>query len=266
MFGILASSFKNCDMIYYIGGPTLWWMNLILFVTRKPIVSHWIGSDVLSFRNGKATAGWRGYINRRATYKWFRYYVADSPELANELKDMAISASVVRLLPARIEAEPELLPHDFTVLSYWLVGKKEFYGGDIVLRLAKEMPQVKFIITGTLGAEEESLSNVRYLGFHDNVEDLYRRSSALIRLPEHDSLSAMVLEMLARGRYVIYNKRMPGCIFAQNYEEAKKSLQQILTEKEPNTEGAHYVKKEYSIMREAEKLGTICKDVMNDLS
>ena len=241
-------------------------MNLVLFLARKPVLHHWIGTDVLSFQNGKATTGWRGYINRRAAHRWFKHYVADSSYLADELKGMAISASVVRLLPARIEAEVEPMPHEFTVLSYWPDSRKEFYGGDIVLQLAKEMPHVKFNITGALGAEDEALPNVVYLGFHENIEEIYRESSALIRLPEHDSVSAMVLEMLARGRYVIYNKRIPGCVFAKNYEETKKSLQNIMLKKEPNTEGANYVKKEYSIMNEAKKLGNICKDVIRDSS
>ena len=59
-------------------------------------------------------------------------------------------------------------------------------------------------------------ANLTYLGRQKDMDAVYRRVSVFIRIPERDSLSAMVLEMLARQRWVIYNKRMPHVDFAGN--------------------------------------------------
>lgn len=83
------------------------------------------------------------------------------------------------------------------------------------------------------------------------------RSSTLIRIPEHDSLSAMVLEMLARGRHVIYNKVVEGCSYASNLAEACEALRGIQSQREPNQAGARYVRKNFSLQKEAAVLAGV---------
>lgn len=241
-------------VIYHIGGTYKWFSGLLFFMTRRSVIWHWIGSDILFFRTCR---GWQRIINRLSAYKWAKAHIADSPELAEELRKDGISASVVRLLPECINAEVKPLPQSFSVLSYWEKGRKEFYGGDIVLQLAREFPNVEFKITGTADEENPSIANVEFLGFQKNISDIYDNSTVLIRLPQHDSLSAMVLEMLARGRYVIYNKKLAGCHFAQNFGEAKDALTEIMRLNKPNIHGARFVKENFSIAEEAKKLAEI---------
>ncbi len=254
----LEGQWRRYNIIYHVGGITNWRTGLTLSMTAKPVIWHWIGSDVLSFESGEASRGWRGIINRLVAYRWAKVHIADSPEIAEELRNIGISTSIVRLLPERVDANVKPLPQKFSVLSYWSNIRKDFYGGDIVLRLARELPNVEFKILGATGDEEVSLPNVRFLGFQKNMDNIYDSSTVLIRLPKHDSLSAMVLEMLARGRYVIYNKKLIGCYFAQTFEQTKQILIQTIKLSEPNINGAEFVKQNFSVAEQARELAEIC--------
>jgi glycosyltransferase involved in cell wall biosynthesis len=224
----------------------------------KKVVWHWIGSDVLGFRSCRQRPGLRGWIGRRAAYQWPFAHLADSPQLAQELRELGLNPQVVRLLPKCIEASPEPLPEKFTALSYWTRGRRTFYGGDIVFALAKAMPQLEFLIVGTDAADEPAApANVTFLGYLKDLSAVYSRSSVLIRLPQHDSLSAMVLEMLARGRYVIYNKSLPGCHQAGDFEGALRALKEIRDCGRINATGSAMVKQEFSLEKEAQALSKL---------
>ncbi len=248
----------NFDAIYRIGGSGTWMYNLILAYTGKPILWHWIGSDVLLLQRGKLARCLQKFLSRHKIPYWPRLHAADSPDVQRELQLLGIQADVVRLLPERIEAPVEPLPETFTVLSYWLENRKQFYGGDIVMRLARELPEVRFLILGAAEDEQIDLPNVHFLGWQTHLETFYSQSSVLLRLPEHDSLSAMVLEMLARGRYIIYNKPMTGCHFARNYAETKEALEQIQKLHTPNHDGARYIQENFSVSQQAQNTAQLC--------
>lgn len=244
------------DVIHLATGMWEWRAALVLMLVPRPIIWHWIGTDILNFKRN-CRRGWKGFILRLAAYRGAKAHLADSPEVAEELRGIGIQADVVRLLPERIEANVEPLPERFTVLNYWTEGFKDFYGGDIVFQLAKEFPDIEFRIAGAVKEETDVSPNIKFLGFQRDLSKIYSQSTVLIRIPEHDSLSAMVLEMLARGRYVIYNKKLAGCHFATNLEQARKALLDIRQLSEPNTPGTQAVKEHFSPNKEAAKLDRI---------
>ena len=125
------------------------------------------------------------------------------------------------------------------------------------MRLARDFPEIEFNILKATASDESTPQNLHLLGPRDDMEAVYRNSTVLIRIPEHDSLSAMVLEVLARGRYVIYNKQFPNCHFASDYDSAKIALQEIMKLTVPNTKGAEFIKENFSPAKEAEKLKQI---------
>ncbi len=245
------------DAIYHIWGFS-WSLGLMSPLIKRPIVWHWCGSDVQAFQQ---LCGWRKWFAKRGAYHPRAFHLADSPELAEELRQLGIHARVVRLLPKFIEADVEPLPERFAVLSYWSDDRKDFYRGDIVLKLAEEFPQIQFRIVKAEGKGQSASANVTFLGFQDDVTHIYSQSSVLIRLPEHDSLSAMVLEMLARGRYVIYNKKLKGCHLVRTYEQARHALSEILELEQPNMTGAGFVQSEFSLDREAAALANALEEL-----
>jgi glycosyltransferase involved in cell wall biosynthesis len=252
----LKGQWRKFDIIHIVGG--LWERNaaIIFILVPRPVIWHWIGTDVHDFQRN-CQKGWKGFILRLAAYRRAKAHLADSPELAEELRELGIKAQVVRLLTRLTEAEIEPLPQKFSVLSFWWDTRRSFYGGDIVLQLAEEFPDIEFKILSATGLGESAPPNVKFLGFRQDIASIYSQSSVLIRIPKHDSLSAMVLEMLARGRYVIYNKKLAGCHFATNLKEVRSVLFDIRHTSEPNTLGAQVVKEQFSLDKEAAELNRI---------
>ena len=250
---VVTGQWRRFDVIHSVGGICLWKQALVRLLVPRPVVCHWIGSDVYQFQKNYKK-GWEGFLLRLAVSRRVIKHLVDSPGLAEELRGSGITADVVRLLPELIEAGMEPLPERFSVVGYWLDVMKDFYGGDIILQLAREFPDIEFRILGTSGKGETAPTNVKFFGFTEGLSEIYNQSSVLIRIPKHDSLSAMVLEMLARGRYVIYNKKLPGCHFAGDLQEARKALLEIQQYKQPNSLGAQTVKEMFSLDREAEAL------------
>jgi glycosyltransferase involved in cell wall biosynthesis len=254
---------RSYDVVHHIGGCCNWRLGMICTLFGKPVVWHWIGSDIVKFKDA-GLRSLRGLLYRLCAHRWAKAHLADSPELAEELQELGIQARVVRLLPKLIEADIEPLPQKFSVLSYWWDGRKELYGGDVILRLAEEFGDVEFKIVCATGAGESALPNVKFLGFQDDMSQIYSQSSVLIRLPIHDSLSAMVLEMFARGRYVIYNQRLRGVHFATSLTEAREALYEIRQKTEPNSCGAQMVREHFSLDKEAQTLSEIYRDIVGE--
>jgi hypothetical protein len=240
---LLCGRWRRYTAFHVVG--MCWWLVATMRFFR-PVVCHWIGSDVLAYRTAKERTI-RGWLHRKAAECWIRYNLADSPELATELAHFGIKARVVRLLPEMIEADIEPLPAKFTVLSYWGAAGPDFYGAKVLLRLAEEFPAFRFIVVGTRGVAGNGPPNIEYFGPVPDLRHIYRQSSVLIRMPIHDSVSAMVLEMLARGRYAIYNKRIDGCHYAEDLDQARAALHEISAMKEPNYMGAKEVRRNFSL-------------------
>lgn len=258
---VLTGQWRRFDVIHRVYGVWLWQVAVVFLLVPRPFVWHWIGTDVFNFQKF-SRKGWKGFLIRLAVHRRAIGHLADSPELAEELRAVGIRADVVRLLPELIEAGIEPLPERFSVLSYWPDERKDFYGGSIVFQLAEESPDIEFQILAASGKGETAPPNIKFLGFRQDMSDIYSRSSVLIRIPQHDSLSAMVLEMLARGRYVIYNKKLTGCHFAGDLQEARKALLDVRHYQQPNKLGAQMVKEMFSLNKEAAALARIYTDLL----
>ena len=258
----ISGRFRKYSVIYQVCAINNWIFTLLLMLLRKPFVVHWIGTDVLSFSKEKTSKGWRNRITRMLVYDRTKIHISDSRYLLDELKQLGIDASVVCLFPERIEADVVPLPKKFTVLSYWPNYAKDYFSADIIYRLARDFPQIEFRILKATGDPTISLDNLKFLGPRDDMENVYAQASVLIRLPKHDSLSAMVLEMLARGRYVIYNKDFPHCHEANGYDDAKKELTEIMKLNEPNYKGSQFVRENFSVSKESQKLKEILEPLL----
>lgn len=238
-------------IIYHLGGCSAIFC-VLAKLRGKRMVSHWIGTDVMRYH---------GKIN---PIKWFSVWVhrhlvdlqlADSEIIQEELRSIGIETNLLRLLPEAIIGQVTPLPEQPVVLSYWDEERFEFYGGDLVIALAKAFPEIKFIIARATGKGLSSIpKNVQFLGFVEEMSKIYRDCTCLIRIPKHDGLSAMVLETMANGRYIIYNQKFPFTSYATDFDSARKTLEGILRKQQPNIDGADYVKKNFSIDVEANSL------------
>jgi hypothetical protein len=187
-----------CNLVYQIGGGPVVDANVfaVCKALQRRIVKHWIGSDVLRAREA---------LVQEQNASGLVEHWAVAAHLVDELAEAGITASTVPLsVVESVDLHPLPRP-PLTILSYLPSRKFDFYNGATVLSLASRFPDVHFIVVGDDGADRDATKNVEFLGYSRQMDAIYARSHALLRLPRHDGLSYMVLEALNHGRQVIWN-------------------------------------------------------------
>jgi len=164
----------------------------------RPIVKHWLGSDVMRANDPLVQA-------QNATGQIVHW--ANSPWLAAELAQAGIEAQTVSNLGSDGMVLP-LPPGLLTVLTF--LPSFDFYGGQDVLALARALPDVRFLVVANDGRNAPHEPNIEYLGYRNDMREVYERCHLLFRMPQHDGKSRMVCEALAYGRHVIWNYPMVG--------------------------------------------------------
>ena len=224
----LLPKLARTDVVYLIGSriekgsPQDW----LLRLRRKPVVIHWVGTDVLIAREEHARGRASGRIAERAVH-W-----CDAPWLVDELRTIGVPSSHVPLpIPlAAVEAPP--MPAEFRVLLYLPVAAfdREVFDMETLLRLPLAFPDVPFVL---LPSPPETLPqplppNLDARGWVDGLDDVYREVSCMVRLTSHDGTSFMVVETLARGRQAIWTFPLEGAIQAEGFEEVAGALRGLI--------------------------------------
>jgi hypothetical protein len=218
---ILFWAVLKSDVIVRVGMPPglagfknrlfdIFWIGLRIVFGGKNFYYYWIGSDVLLAANIDNLFIKKLIFNIEKRAK----HLANAPWLKTELLELGVD-SVLALFPGTnvdIPMDEKLnWPKNFTVATYIPDHRHDFYGGNEVIRSAKEMPDCKFIIFGGKGKWlREIPSNVEFLGFVDNINDLYNNINVLIRFVKHDAIGGTVREALFYGRHVIYSYNLSG--------------------------------------------------------
>ncbi len=233
----VAAAVARADIIYLIGSrldrrsP----QHLLTLVRRRPIVIHWVGTDVQlaleAHRRRQASAR----LAERAIH-W-----CDAPWLGEELRQAGIRADYVALPIPLPEHEPPPLPAPFTVLLYYPVDSfdREVFDWHTMSRLPGAFPGIRFIL---IPSPPETLPgplppNLEARGWVDDMDALYREVTVLIRLTTHDGQSFMAAEALARGRYVIWTYPMDGAIQASGFDAVSTALRRLLERHQAGTLG-----------------------------
>jgi hypothetical protein len=225
----LAPALARTDLLYLISSridrrsPQA----LLARAWRKPIVIHWVGTDVL-FALDEYRAGTHSErLLRGATH------IADAPWLIGELAEMGVTADYLALpVPGLEQGLPPPLPPDFTVLLYLPVDPvdREVFELDAILALPRAFPAARFIL---LPSPARTLPgalppNLECRGWVEDMEALYREVTAFVRLTLHDGTSFMAIEALSRGRYVIWTMPFNGAIRADGFEQTAAALAGLL--------------------------------------
>jgi glycosyltransferase involved in cell wall biosynthesis len=244
VYPLLCQAFRKASVIHIVGIVRTHTLCHISRLLGKRVFLHWVGTDVLQLSKA-IESGKRN--NLRFYHKVPHAHFSGAPNLIEKLAEYNIKAEFFpTLAKSLIPEKPVPMPDEPAVLSYWKPKRRNFYGGDILDALAEEFPDILFYIVGSDGDGERQHPNMKYLGWVDDMEDVYRKVSILVRMPQHDGLGAIVLEMLARGRWVIRNYKFPHTEFASNLEEAKSALQKLLARKGFNEAGRTYVLENFS--------------------
>jgi hypothetical protein len=228
-------------IVHYMWGNYRPLVYIIPRLLGKKVIVHWIGTDVMY---ATSTKEWilNSYL-RKIAYKIVDLHLVDFDPLAIELGSIGIDAEVIPLMPDVPLLEYDLVwPRENSVFVYLPEKEQEFYGSEIVFKVAKNLPDIEFLITGHSGKHAPRLPNIEYLGYVDDLESVWRRVKIYLRLTKHDGLSHSVIEALARGKHVIWSYEFPYCHKASTFQETIDALRNIFMENQPNVEAARYVR------------------------
>ena len=233
----------RADVLMYITyGPCHpWFMRRVgvAAMLGRPMIRWWVGSDVLNAIQDPAVAA----AARRMDRFVFRN-LTHVPRLAEELAGVGVRAQVIPppAPPVPSATAPCWSPQlARSILVYLPAERADFYGARVVEELAERRPDVAFYLLRDDGKRFAGRANVVSMPWTDDMESVYAKIGCLLRITEHDGLSRMVVEALARGKHVIFSWPLEGCILAHNAAEAEQALRTIEAKGGPNLQGPHAV-------------------------
>ncbi|MFC2106168.1 hypothetical protein ACFLS0_05415 [Candidatus Bipolaricaulota bacterium] len=246
----LMWALRRADLLYLISGMLSRRVKILYWVTRLlgvPVLVHWIGGDVRS-----ATKHFEKHTHAPRAVKRHIHWAA-APWLVEELRGIGIEAAFVPFTSRKkaefLSLDPPRLPNRFTILSYLPDHRAEFYGWDKVVRLAHDFPQAQIVIVRGEGAfVDECPPNVHFLGWVDDIYDVYRDCTVVVRMTEHDGYSHIVQEALLLGRYVIWTYPFPGALQAKDYPSLRDHIDDLIARQdqgvlEVNGEGRAFIER-----------------------
>lgn len=126
-------------------------------------------------------------------------HIAQSKFIEQDLKRAGIACK--RLPITTIKSIPDPQPLGDSIYCYAPKCNYNFYGGQILDKLKKLLPNERFIITLSPGQYSK-----------DQLIELYKKCFIGLRFTKHDGLPHTVIELGLMGRKCIYNDNLPNAI------------------------------------------------------
>jgi hypothetical protein len=241
------------DVLIRVGGPLPHSSLMALARLRGiPVVIIWAGTDVLNLLRNPTLL--------QESEKSEVVHLAVAPWLVDELSAAGIRARYLPILGVEGSAAPPNSAGRPYVLTYLPEPRRDFYGRDFVYEVARGLPDMRFLAVGAGEQDAQAPPNVRYLGWRVGLNDLYDQSFAILRVPEHDGMSLVVLEALARGRFVLWRYPLPGVHMVSTPQQARVYLTQLWEEQQRdpgrwNEAGVAFIRGTYEARKVASELG-----------
>ncbi len=209
----------------------------------KKVVYHWAGTDVLNYLNHPE---WLKTWNPKVDI-----HLAYAPNLQKELATLGIKSKVLTIVP-KLKLEPALMPEKHAVLLSIpddKPGMADFYGYGMMRKVIEAFPELTFVVVRSSHPEKYPYQNVRHMGIltWEEMEEIYNNISIVIRYPDHDGLSLLLMESTIKGKYMLYRYELPYTIHISSYEELCISLRTLIaTPPTINRNASDYGIKTYS--------------------
>jgi len=247
---------ETFDLFHLISSP----ITIIKKLTgyKKPIIYHWIGTDVYRF------------INDRFLKRFLKKQMIDSPlvcnlvvseNLKNELEQYRVESSIIPLTKLKFVNDASSLPKKLSVLSYVPKNRWDFYHGDLITELSIKMPDIDFHILAA-GKENSGRPNLFLYDFVTDTNQFYSKCSVLLRITAHDGLPKMVLEALSNGRQVLWNESFPHCFAVNNLDECVEILNKLKLNCPLNTEGKKFVEDSFNELKIIGSYYQLCQRIL----
>ncbi|HLI95348.1 MAG TPA: glycosyltransferase [Candidatus Baltobacteraceae bacterium] len=233
---------RKADALICFGGPAP--DAILVEAARKygvRVIVVWAGSDVMQAQQEPQDLQ---VINQQRFH-----HIADGEWLVGELDVLGLHAEYEPLTAVRGGKPFKPLPRQFRVLTYLPEPRRDFYGAPLVYEIARRMPDVPFTVVGAGQRSLVAPPNVQFHGYVNNMADVIDDSTVLLRLPQHDGKSMLVLEALARARHVVWNYDFPHVRTAHTVDEAMTQLQDLRARHTAGTLTPNYAGHEYVLRR-----------------
>jgi hypothetical protein len=247
---------KNFDLYHLISSP----LPVInkLKQHSKPILYHWIGTDVYRFLNDNFI---KRYLKKLIIDSAKIHHLVVSPNLKDKLERFNINSRVVPLTKHRVVHDILQAQKKLSVLSYVPNNRWEFYHGETILELSTRLPGVDFHILAA-GSQNSGKPNLFFYDFVEDVTSFYKKCSVLIRLTVHDGLPKMVLEALSYGMQVLWNEPFPHCYMVKNLNDCLSVLREFESDCPTNLEGKKFVDESFNESRILGDYYQMCKEII----
>lgn len=258
---IAKVDWKQYDVLWNIGTFLSMNVDILYEIVKKKnpqikIVSHWVGTDLLQLH--QFTANREKCL--RCILQDIDLHVTDNRNFQKEFYELTkLDAEYVPLIPEHpLTLKP--LPEKFAVACYAYHPRLEFYRFATVIDTATKFPDVDFYFFRLKG--ESPIKNVHYLGWvkDEKKMEMLEKCSVALSIPQHGSLSVLVIELLQMGRRAITSEPYPYCLQAQNPEHIMKLLSELKDKVSPDEEASKFYQEEYSLKRQLELVDKALKN------
>lgn len=232
------------DIVLFVGGcvkkSTI--INIALLFNKK-VVFFWMGSDVITAKKVNKNLIYHRYIDNCA-------HICECNWIKEELSELGINADIINIAIVNKNEKNTYNNWDnMNIICYSGENREYFYGYNYIYKLAQVYPQYIFNVVGTSGKNVPKLSNIRFHGLVDNLEQKFANNFLFIRVPQHDGLSVSVLEALSHRNWVIYSYPLKYTYKCNNFEKIKNSFEKVIRhfqDRKRNDDAVKYVYYNYN--------------------
>ena len=225
---------------------------------NKKVVFYWIGTDCYDALRGMdaretLSAAARADLN-----------LGCGPSAIGELEELGIGA-VEYITPPKLDSAISKMPDRHAVLISVPDGREEFYGYPALRRLIDDFSEVTFHVVRSSKEELWPGENVVFWGVLDNdqMNEVFDRVSIVVRFPEHDSTSMILMESAVKGKRLISRNAFPMAWVAPDYESLCACLREALKEPvEPHRDIHNEALDLFGREKAGNRLAGILKDVV----
>lgn len=239
-----------CDSVLSINGVNTK-SKVIDYVIKckKKLTMMWVGTDVQECikakKQGIDLSHYLSYASHLCEVEW----------IAEQLKELDLKPKVKNF----VSFDQHYFETNYTdptqalkVLVYLGSGKESFYGYDWIEKAAISFPEMEIEVVGSDGTFcKEAPSNIHFNGWVSDMDSFFAQSDLVLRIPETDGLSSVVLESLARSKKVIYRFPFEHCIYTPDYDTFINEIRTLISLKKAghsmdNIEGQEYIRKYFN--------------------
>ena len=231
----------KADVVYFTFiGPWVKYCAKVANLLRKKVVFHWAGTDVYTLIQGNLQAQkWSCRVDLHLSY---------GQNLTEELATMGIHAQAMPIPPSTPEVKSKM-PDEHAVLLSIPDSRADFYGYQTMLEVIRLFPNIKFVVVRAQEKARYNEPNVDFRGVvsKEEMNSVYDDVSIVLRYPEHDGTSLLLMESLLRGKRLISRFAFPFAQQVEGIDEISLALKKCLEEPLiPDENGINYAEENFN--------------------